>query len=123
MERTIQIKAFSISCHLGVPEEERATPQEISCDISFAADDQPEQLHDDLAKTIDYAAVSERFQKIVQERPRKLVETLVDETAEVLLKEFQLRWIEVTIRKFILPKTDSVSVTRRVIADRLLLQE
>ena len=46
-------------------------------------------------------------------RPRKLIETLADDIAETILHEFGLRWIEVTIRKFILPNAEWVSVSTR----------
>ena len=47
---------------------------------------------------------------MVGELPRKLIETLADEVATDLLKEFSLRWIEVTVRKFILPNAEWISV-------------
>jgi hypothetical protein len=50
---------------------------------------------------------------IAADHPRKLIETLADELADRLIAEFSLRWIEVTIRKFILPQTDWVSVSVR----------
>lgn len=47
-------------------------------------------------------------------RPRKLVETLAEDMGKVCLKEFGARHVIVTLRKFILPRTDSVSVTVHV---------
>ena len=44
---------------------------------------------------------------------RKLIETLADQLAAALLAEFSLRWIEITIRKFILPNAEWVSVSIR----------
>jgi len=51
--------------------------------------------------------------EVVGERPRKLIETLADQLAAALLAEFSLRWIEITIRKFILPNTEWVSISIR----------
>jgi FolB domain-containing protein len=109
-ERIIGIRGLEVSALVGVPEEERAHPQRLLVDLRFAAISQPLELHDDLALTVDYHAVSLRVEEIVTERPRNLIETLADELAALLLKEFQLRWIEITIRKFILPKTEWVDV-------------
>jgi dihydroneopterin aldolase len=50
---------------------------------------------------------------VVEERPRKLIESLVDEIAAEILEEFPLRWVEVAIRKFILPNTEWVAVSIR----------
>jgi 7,8-dihydroneopterin aldolase/epimerase/oxygenase len=113
MERIIKIKALTIITHIGVPREERAASQELSCDISFVAHSQPDDLQDDLSATVDYSIVSQRVQEIAQERPRHLIETLADDIAITSLTEFQLRWIEITIRKFILPNTEYVAVTVR----------
>jgi hypothetical protein len=112
-ERIISIQGLEIMTHVGVPEEERAIPQRLVIDLRFAALAQPESLHDDITETIDYHAVSLRVAGISAARHRKLIETLADELAEALLIEFSLRWIEVTIRKFILPNTEWVSVTIR----------
>jgi FolB domain-containing protein len=113
MERTIEIRGLEIFTRLGVPEEEREVPQRILIDLQFASENQPDELNDELSLTVDYHAVSRRADEIAGERPRKLIETLADELAALLSKEFQLRWIDVTIRKFILPQTEWVSVTVR----------
>ncbi len=109
-ERIITIQGLEIMVHVGVPEEERATPQRLLLDLRFAALAQPEQLHDDITQTVDYHRVSLRAAEISESRPRKLIETLADDLAESLLAEFHLNWIDVTIRKFILPRTEWVGV-------------
>ena len=113
MERVIGIKGLEVMAHVGVPDEERRVAQRLLIDLRFDAANQPAELNDDLALTIDYDVLSRRVAEIAAERPRKLIETLADELTAVLLKEFSLRWIELTIRKFILPQTEWVSVTVR----------
>lgn len=112
-ERIIEIKSLTCLVIVGVPKEEREQPQKLSFDIRFAAKEQPEDLQDELSATIDYATIAQRIEKISQERPRCLIETLADEITLQLLEEFPLSWIELTIRKFILPNTDYVAVTVR----------
>lgn len=116
-ERVIGIQGLEVMAHIGVPEEERAVPQRLLIDLRFAASVQPEVLKDDLSLTVDYAAVNLRVSEIVSEYPRKLIETLADDLSEILLQEFSLGWIELTIRKFILPQTEWVSVTVRRMRD------
>ena len=113
MERTITIKGLSVKAHVGVPDEERTTAQKLSLNLRFAGLLQPAELHDDLSLTIDYAAVSERVEQICHQRPRRLIETLADEITETLLSEFCLRWIELTVQKFILPNTKYVAISIR----------
>ena len=112
-ERIIAIKSLEVTARVGVPEEERSQPQKLLMDLSFTAADQPVDLGDDITLTVDYFAVSRRVIAIAADRPRKLIETLADDTAAILLGEFALRWVEITIRKFILPDTEWVSVSLR----------
>jgi dihydroneopterin aldolase len=112
-ERVIAIKGLQVSAHVGVPDSEREAPQTLRIDLNFAARSQPALLNDDIALTVDYHAVSLMVAEIASERSRQLIETLADELAGRLISEFGLRWIEVTIRKFILPQTDWVSVSIR----------
>ena len=113
MERIIEIKGLSVMAFVGVPSEEREQAQRLCFDLRFAGLLQPETLNDDIDATVDYAAVSQRLVELVQIRPRRLIETLGDEIAAALLDEFSLRWIELAVRKFILPNTEHVAVTVR----------
>lgn len=116
-ERIIGIKGLEVDAHVGVPDSERALSQRLLLDLRFASLEQPEDLGDEISRTVDYHALSLRVSGLAGERPRKLIETLADEIAGTLLSEFRLRWIEVTVRKFILPQTEWVSVTIRREAD------
>ena len=113
MERIITINGLSLMACVGVPDEELAAPQRLCFDLRFAALFQPAELNDDLSATVDYSKVSQRVEEIAHARARRLIETLADEIAAKLLEEFQLRWMEITLRKFILPNTEFVAVTVR----------
>ena len=59
--------------------------------------------------------VARRIGELAGERPRKLIETLADEVARMILKEFSVREVSVEIEKDILPETEAVLVrTRRM---------
>lgn len=110
-ERVIEIRGLEVMARVGVPEEERASPQRLLLDLRLAAPDQPQDLGDDIGRTVDYHAVSLRAVEIAEADSRKLLETLTDDLAARLVSEFKLRRIEVTARKFILPQTEWVSVS------------
>jgi len=116
-ERIIEIRGLELKARVGVPDGERSHPQRLLFDLRFAANDQPPDLGDEISRTVDYHAVSVRVAAIVEERPRKLIETLADDLAASLRLEFALRWIEITIRKFILPNAEWVAVSLRRQAD------
>ena len=113
MERVIEIKGLSVQAFIGVPVDERAKSQKLCLDLQFAAAFQPLTLNEDLTATIDYAMVARRVKELAEMKARSLIETLADEIAEYLFAEFPLRWIEITVRKFILPDTDYVAVKVR----------
>jgi len=112
-ERIISIQGLELQSHIGVPEEERAQPQRLLADLRFASIHQPPDLGDELSLTVDYHAVALMATAIAGEGSRRLIETLADEMAATLLQEFALQWIELTIRKFILPQTEWVGVSIR----------
>lgn len=112
-ERIIEVRGLEINARVGVPDEERALPQRLLLDLRFAALYHPPDLGDDIAGTIDYFQLTRRVIECAGERPRHLIETLADELADCLMTEYPLRWVEITIRKFILSDAEWVSVSIR----------
>tara|TARA_R110002096_G_scaffold292391_3_gene486923 strand:+ start:9196 stop:9564 length:369 start_codon:yes stop_codon:yes gene_type:complete len=107
----IFLSAIRVSSHIGVPDEERAIPQTLEVDVTLFPIQKLAGLADDLEKTINYYEVWLLVRNRAAERPRKLIETLAEELAEQILANFALSAVEITVRKFILPDTGSVSVS------------
>ncbi len=106
----ILIAGLRVETRIGVPNDERATAQEVEIDIRIQPARDFQEMGDDLSKTIDYAQVCERITQLAGERPRHLIETLADEVAAMIIAEFGARSVEVELRKFILPRTRHVAV-------------
>ncbi len=106
----ILIEELELTTRIGVPDEERAEPQRLTVSLVLEPLNGFCDLADDLAKTIDYAAVCAGLQHFVSNRRGKLLETLAYEMAEYLLATFALRKVELELRKFILPETRFVAV-------------
>ena len=106
----ILIAGLRVQTRIGVPDEERAAAQEVEIDIRIQPARDFQEMGDDLARTIDYAQVCERISWLAGARPRQLIETLADEVAALILEEFGARFVEVELRKFILPQTRHVAV-------------
>ncbi|WP_395746214.1 dihydroneopterin aldolase [Prosthecobacter sp.] len=106
----IRISALRLTTHIGVPEEERAESQVLEADITLRIAARFEEMEDELAATIDYAAVAARLQALAAERPRRLIETLAAEMAACVLGEFKAAGVSIELRKRILPDTDHVAV-------------
>ncbi len=106
----IRITALRLATHVGVPAEERSVSQVLEADIIIRISRRFEMMRDDIAATIDYAAVACRLQALAAERPRCLIETLAAEMAACVLQEFGAEGVTIDLRKRILPDTEHVAV-------------
>lgn len=106
----IRIEELKLSARVGVPEDERARPQRLVASLTLQPRNSFSDLGDDLARTVDYAAVCEEARHFASGRVDKLIETLAREMAEHLLRHFGLARVELELRKFILPETKYVAV-------------
>jgi len=106
----VHIEQLEIFAHIGVPEEERASAQRLTFTMSLWPLEEFHHFEDQIARTVDYAAVCEETKKFVGERRARLIETLADALALHLLENFKIRKITVELRKYILPETEFVSV-------------
>lgn len=111
MNDYIHIEQLEIFAHIGVPEEERASAQRLIFNIIFWPAQNGPGKKDDIAPTVDYAAVCAEAKSFVQRRADRLIETLADALANHLLEVFEIQRITIELRKFILPDVDYVSVT------------
>jgi dihydroneopterin aldolase len=106
----IHIDQLEIEANVGVPDAERATPQRLLVSITITPATGFRELGEELDRTIDYAAVCDAVTDYVRGRSFKLIETLADETAMLVKRQFGASRVEVEVRKFILPQTAYVSV-------------
>ena len=115
----IHIEQLEISTHIGVPEEERATPQRLSISISFWPRQQARDVADKIDQTVNYSAVAQETKEFVGAQSVSLIETLADRLALHLLNNFRLQKVIVELRKFVLPDAKYVSaiVTRTASVD------
>ncbi len=110
----IWIRGLRVQTWIGVPDAERAEPQEVVLDVGIEPSLGFEAMGDEIGHTVDYDAVARRIETLAAERPRRLIETLAAETARLVVAEFSARSVTVEVRKFILPQTDHVAVRFRL---------
>ena len=109
----IRIDSLRVRTRIGVPDEERATEQEVEIDLRIEPGVDFSEMQDDISKTIDYAQVCEQIAELAASKPRNLIETLATDIAEFVRNKFGARSVEVEVRKFILPQTRHVAVRCR----------
>lgn len=113
----IWIRGLRVNTLIGVPDAERAVPQELVFDVRIEPRCRFDAMDDDIGRTVDYDAVARRIAELADERPRRLIETLAAETAHMITREFSARSTTVEIRKSILPQTDHVAVVFHLDSD------
>ena len=109
----ITVRRLAVDCFIGVPDDERARRQTLHLTVDIMPDKNFSVLEDQVENTVDYDAVAKRIIKLADERPRKLIETLSTEVAEMVLHEFPAKEVVVEVEKKILPRTDCVLVKTR----------
>ncbi len=111
MSDLIRIVDLQIFTHIGVSDNERSKAQRLLISLDMVTDSLSHAAGtDNLAWTINYADVAEHVKNLAAKRARKLIETLAEEMAFDLLKNFPIRQIELEIKKFVLPDARYVSV-------------
>ncbi|PYI75362.1 MAG: dihydroneopterin aldolase [Verrucomicrobia bacterium] len=107
----IRIEQLEISARIGVPEEERVTPQRLTINISFWPYQQTRDVADNIRNAVNYSVVADETKSFVRGQSVNLIETLADQVAAHLLKTFPIQKVTVEVRKFALPDAKYVSAT------------
>lgn len=95
----VLIEALKVDTVIGVYDWERTLTQTLVLDLELATDIRPAAAGDDLAQTLDYAAISERIAEFGAQHSFALVETFAERLAEALRQEFAIPWLRLTLRK------------------------
>ncbi len=106
----IIIKGLEIESFVGVPDDERKHSQRLEVDAILTPLNTFAEIADTIDRTVDYHAAIQRIAMVAGSHPRRLIETLAKEIAEMLVAEFPALRAEVEVRKFILPETKYVAV-------------
>lgn len=107
---TITIKSLKLLTKIGVPAEERAVPQELEVDLIIQPPHDFDNMHDEIAATVDYHAICLGLEKFAARGERQLIETLANDIARWVLDNSPAAGVRVKLRKFILPQTRWVGV-------------
>ncbi len=112
----IRVTGLTVRGRHGVLESERRDGQTFVVDVAL---DVAAPTTDDLAETVDYAALSERLAGIVAGEPVDLIETLAARLASECLDDPRVSRAEVTVRKPEAPVTVPVAeVSVTLVAER-----
>ena len=95
----IFLRDLEIEATIGIFEWEKRIKQKVRIDLEMAADTTKAAATDSIKDTLDYKAVSKRVIQFVEDSRYELIETLIEKVAAILITEFNIPWVRVTIRK------------------------
>lgn len=93
------IRDLRVDTVIGIYDWERKIRQTVILDLEMGADIAKAASTDAIEDTLDYKAVSKRLFAFVQESEFQLVETLAERCAEIVLTEFGVPWVRLTLNK------------------------
>ncbi|MGB5439021.1 MAG: dihydroneopterin aldolase [Gammaproteobacteria bacterium] len=93
------INDLRIETIIGIYDWERKVKQTISLDLEMGADIRKAAKTDAIEDTLNYKAVAKRLISFVGESEYQLVETLAEKIAEIVLSEFSVPWLKLTVHK------------------------
>ncbi len=95
----IFLRGLTVETLIGFIDWERRVKQTVVIDLELPVDCRAAALTDEVADTVDYKSVAKRIISFVEASEFKLVETLAHRTAMLIIEEFSLQWIRISINK------------------------
>ena len=95
----IFIHALKTEAIIGIFDWERQVRQTVIVDIEIGADVAKAALSDSIDDTLNYKRVAKRVLAFVEESKFHLVETLAERIAMLLLEDFGIAWVHISLSK------------------------
>src|ERR1044071_3605773 len=95
----IFLHGLAVECIIGFIEWERRVKQTVVLDVEMPGDCARAAQSDDVVDTLDYKRVAKRLIGFVSESNFKLVETLAHRAALLILEEFNVEWVRLSVNK------------------------
>jgi dihydroneopterin aldolase len=95
----IFIHALKTEAIIGIFDWERQVKQTVIIDIEISADIRKAALSDSIGDTLNYKKVAKRVLAFVEGSQFHLVETLAEHVAMLLLEDFGIAWVRISLSK------------------------
>jgi 7,8-dihydroneopterin aldolase/epimerase/oxygenase len=102
----------------GVLPHEAQLGQVFVVDLELALDLAPAGRADDLDRTVDYGSLAGRVAEVVGGRPRKLLEAVAEDVAQLVLADERVRQVRVRVTKPQAPLPVDARVAVEITRDR-----
>jgi dihydroneopterin aldolase len=95
----IFLRGLAVECIIGFIDWERLVKQTVVIDLELPVDCRNASIRDEVEDTLDYKKVAKRVIAFVEASEFKLVETLAHRLALLVLEEFDVAWIRLSVNK------------------------
>lgn len=95
----VYINELCIDTIIGIYDWEREVRQTVSLDLEMGTDIRKAAASDDIQHTLDYKAVSKRLIDFIEGSEFLLVETMAEQVADIIRREFGVPWLKLRIGK------------------------
>ena len=95
----IFLHGLTAECIIGFIDWERRVRQTVVVDLEMPVDCRHAARTDEVADTLDYKRVAKRALEFIRGSEFKLVETLAHRLALVILEDFGVEWVRVSLNK------------------------
>ncbi len=95
----IFIRRLEIDATIGIWEWERRIKQTVSIDLELATDAKSASLTDSVDDTLNYKDLAKRLVDFVGASEFQLIESLADAAAGVVIREFGVPWVKLSVGK------------------------
>jgi dihydroneopterin aldolase len=95
----IFLRGLEVECIIGFIDWERRIKQKVEIDLEMPVDCALAARNDDVVDTLDYKQVAKRVIAFVEASEFMLVETMAHKMASMILEEFGIEWIRISVNK------------------------
>lgn len=93
------IRGLEVLSTIGVYEWEKGIRQKLCFDLEMGFDNRPAAAGDDIMLALDYATLSQKVSEYASSKVVELVETMAEQVAHLILTDFRVQWVKVTLTK------------------------
>ena len=93
------IRELKVPASIGVWDWEQRIKQNLIVDLELGVDIRKAAQSDDIEDAVSYKSVATRITDFVSESNFKLIESVAESIAEIILNEFPVTWCRVAVNK------------------------
>ncbi|OUS14640.1 hypothetical protein A9Q97_03510 [Rhodospirillales bacterium 47_12_T64] len=97
-EQKLIVRDLSLSCHIGLTEEERLRTQRLKISLELTLNPVP-VLNDEIDETINYGILVKKVRNVCLETKVKLLETLANDISETCFFDDRIKVVHMRIEK------------------------